>query len=221
MLLVLASEFDAAARAALARWSACGLDVDLVTPRHLSQPGWTLARGAAVSCAIGTRVVHASRIDGVLVRLPCIPSAELQHIDVADRAYVAAEMTAFLMAWLTSLRCAVRNKPMPPSLAGPAWRSEQWLACADRADLPVRSGERRGRDNGPPYPEDTVAVTVIHGRPVGMPDSCLAERAKRLAHAADVDLLQVSFDSDGAIVDTSIWPDLGDEHIADAVLEAW
>ena len=58
------------------------------------------------------RIVRCQKIAGVLTRLPYVYEREVHHIALDDRQYVAAEMGAFLTAWLASLACPILNRPM-------------------------------------------------------------------------------------------------------------
>ena len=112
--LVFASRVDTAAKNFAA---AAGSNVRLMTPADLSQPGWRFRLGDAAgsTAVLGGEPVPASAIAGVLTRLPSVTDHDLTHIAPSDRAYVAAEMTAFLLAWLTALKCPLVNRPtLPP-----------------------------------------------------------------------------------------------------------
>ena len=71
----------------------------------------------------GGSVFPVSEVTGVLTRRPHVFEVELMQVAVEDRPFVAAEINAFLLAWLSSLRCPVINRPsgtcpLRPSLAG-------------------------------------------------------------------------------------------------------
>jgi len=74
-----------------------------------------------------------------------------------------------------------------------------------------------------PQPEqDGVMVTVVGDRCIGSIEPELATQAKRLAQAANVDLLTVTFSSSDAGADflgASLWLDLASPAIADAILD--
>ncbi len=57
-------------------------------------------------------------------------------------AYVSAEMTAFLLSWLSGLDCPILNRPTPNCLSGPGWRQEQWIHLAARLGIPVDPVQR-------------------------------------------------------------------------------
>jgi hypothetical protein len=227
MLVVLAGSRDRAARSLVARWSA--YQARLVTCADLSVVGWRYYPGAteASTAVVGGRAVAAREIGGVLTRLPCVFEHELVRIVPAERAYVAAEMTAFLTSWLSGLRCPVLNRPTPTCLAGPNWRHEQWVYTAARVGIPVRPARRHaalsaGVAPEAPYPRPVVTVTVVGDRCIGRVTDDLASQARRLADVAGVDLLAVRFSGPepGALfVGADPWPDVGTDAVADAVLE--
>lgn len=229
MLVIFASRHDPAARALTARWSAH--DATLLTSRDLSVAGWRhfLNAGGSSTAVIDGRMVACEEITGVLVRWPCVYERELSTIVPDDRAYVASEMTAFLISWLTRLPCPVLNRPTPTSLLGPNWRPEEWVHAAARAGIPVRPIRRRVALSARPEPSTPAspsgpppcAVTVVGDRWIGPVDPTLAAQARRLADVAGVDLLTAHFDAPdpGALlIGVDLWPDLSTDEAADAVL---
>jgi hypothetical protein len=226
MLVVLASGADRLARDLVARWSAYG--ACLLTCSDLSTPSWLCYPGQAPNsfAGIGGRMIPEQEIDGVLTRLPGVGEHELAHIGGEDRAYVAAEMTAFLTAWLSALDCPVLNRPRASSLLAPSWRHEQWVYAAAQLGIPVRPVRRtvtlRG-GAGSEFSQSTwTTMTVVGERCVGDGDEVLASRARRLAAAARVDLLTVHFEEglgDTRFVCADPVADLSTDRAADAVLE--
>lgn len=225
--LVIASRSDTAAVGLAA---AAAPELRVMTPADLSQPGWTLRLGdiANATAVIGGEVVAASAIVGVLVRLPGVAEHDLLHIAASDRGYVAAEMTAFLLAFLTALNCPLVNRPTPQCLAGPAWRQERWVSVANRLSIPVRPALRRQAVLAMPaavgasVAAATTTITIVGRRHIGEADAVLVKRSHALADAAGAGLLAVQFDGSGAdarLVGTSLWADLGDRAIAGAVLQ--
>src|SRR5262249_22344328 len=87
--------------------------------------------------------------------------------------------------------------------------------------IPARPVVRRAGDGiGPASARAGHVVTVVGSRHFGTDDAVLAQRAHALADAAGVELLAVEFDGphrDARFVDASLWPDLRDGAIADAV----
>ena len=172
---------------------------------------------------IGGRSIAADGISGVLTRLPHVPERELVRISREDRRYVAAEMTAFLRSWLSTLRCPVLNRPVSTSLSGPGWCQEQWIHTAARLGIPVRPMRRSiafpaDAAEAVPDPPD-VTVTVVGERCLGPVNGVLAAQARSLARAAGVDLLSVRFGKGQELLGADPWPDVSSPEVADAILE--
>lgn len=225
MLLVVAHKWDPRGAALRQAWPGAGL----LTPVDLSQRGWSFdpaapGRGQAV---IEGRRVRARDIRGICVLLPAVTESDLPHIAPADRGYVAAEMTAFLCAWLTGLPCPTVNTPSPVGLCGPNWRTERWICTAARLGLPVRAAARAA---GQPAPAlgDAARTVVVAGDEVFAgtdPGSCghrdaPAGWASRLAGAAGARLLNVHIGADARgsfILGADVWVDVGRPAVADAL----
>jgi hypothetical protein len=224
MLAILASRCDHTAAALVARWAAH--DSALLTCRDISTPGWRHqpefpTRGTAV---IGGRAVSVRELTAVLVRLPYVWVAELEHIAPAEREYVAAEMTAFLVSWLSGLPCPVVNAPVPPCLAGPNWRRAKWIQKAAQLGIPVPGIELYEGFGNPIVPAGSGArtVTVVGQRCFGAQDETLAAQSRLLASAAGTELLRVHFgtqEAAGCFLGADPFPDLSVPQVADAVLE--
>lgn len=225
MIVIFASRYDTSATSLAARWAAH--NAGLLTCDDLSVVGWRhyLSSEEASTAVIGGRVVSVEEISGVFVRWPGVFAQELTQIAAADRNYVAGEMLAFLVSWLSSLRCPVINRPTPLNLTGPAWRLEQWTYAAAQQGIPVRPVHRHitiNFDNGAedlhPNP---ATVTVVGERCFGTVDEQLRKQARRLAEAAGVPLLKISFSGPEAgsfFISADLIPDISDE-VADAMLE--
>lgn len=179
MLLILASRFDDNAARLAQRWQ--DQDARVLTCQALSRRGWRFdpARPRCGALVLDEEPVAVDRLRGMLCLLPAVYPSELPHIEPGDREYVAAEMTAFLVAWLTSLPCPVLGRPTPLSLTGPLLRQEQWLREAARAGLPVQPRLRRlpapgrlpiGAPAGPPDEAPATAVALVAGQPVPAPN---------------------------------------------------
>jgi hypothetical protein len=225
MLIILAGEQDEVARDLARRWSF--FDCHLLTPKDLSQPGWCHRLGSRQNVAVvGGRIVSAERIDGVLTRLPCVYEWELTHIIPVDRAYVSAEMTAFLLSWMSELDCSILNRPTPTCLSGPGWRQEQWIHLAAHLGIPVdpvrriaKFGEEASVETGP---EARKVVTVVGKRCFNALDERQAVHAQRLAAAAGVDLLALDFtisnNGSSSLRSVDLWPDISSSEVAEAIL---
>lgn len=216
MLLILAHAGDAAARSLAARW---GPDTLLLTPTDLASCSWHLAVSAAGAPEAGLGPASQRRSpDGVLTRLGGVSAAELGHLRPPDRDYAAAELTAFLFAWLGACSCPVLNPPGPGCLNGPGWAPEHWARAASDVDLAVRTVRRPDGVQVAPAP---VRVTVVGERWFGPVEPLLGRRLCDLARRAGTPLLGVGLDGDGsdaALVEVTAWPDVGDAAVADAVL---
>jgi hypothetical protein len=226
VLVVLASCHDHSARSLVQRWAAYG--AGMITCEDLSVAGWRFCPSSpdASTAVVDGRVVPCKDITGVLTRLPSIFPWELVRIRREDRVYVAAEMGAFLVAWLSSLSCPVLNRPVGACLSGPNWRPEQWARAAFGVNIPVKTMERRvlrGTTSEPGVSEaGSVGVTVVGDQWFGKIDPRLGVQARSLAVAARVDLLEVRFSGCEAgswLESVNLWPDLARADAADAALQ--
>jgi hypothetical protein len=225
MLVIVASRYDSEAQTLASRWS--DHDVHVLNCENLSVAGWRhcLPDRGASTAVIGGRIICDEEITGVLTLLPSVTTQELVHIVREDRAYVAAEMMAFLTSWLYGLSSRVLNRPTPLCLMGPIWRQEQWVHAAARIGIPIHPIYRRSGLNTALSAEVAevapVIVTVVGDRWFGEADDLLAEHARRLAAAAGLDLLTVHFDGPEAsarLLGADLRPDVSSPEIADAIL---
>jgi hypothetical protein len=227
MRLILAHAGDVAAHRLAARW---GDSATLLTPGQLHTRSWALDLDAGGAARVTVRWPGNGgrpQIEAVVCRLGSIGAAELGRIQPQDREYAAAELTAFLLAWLTACPCPVLNQPAPGSLNGPGWQAEQWLRAAAQAGLPVR-GRNRTVAPGDVWPASglrppAAEVTVVAGECLGPVSGVNQRRLRELADAARTPLLRVALDGagpDAAVTDVSAWPDLGDPDVAAALERA-
>lgn len=226
MLVVIASKYDKSARSFVEHSATDG--VMLLTPEDLSVVGWRhhLGNTKNSTAVVGGKVIEVAQITGVLTRLPVVFPEELFHIVPKDRSYVAAEMTAFLVSWLNTLKCPMLNRPTPTCLLGPNWRSPQWIYAAAQVGMSIRPLHQHialGKENLPEViPENSATVTVIGKRCIGEVDAILANQARCLADAAGVELLTVQFsqaDAEAEFIDANLWTDISQPAIATAILE--
>jgi hypothetical protein len=226
VLVILAGEQDHSARWLAQRWNRFGAGV--LSPNDLSFAGWRHHVGVACedTAVIDRQIVPAAKITGVLTRLPCVSEHELVHIVPADRAYVAAEMTAFLLSWLSGLACRLLNRPTPTCLLGCNWRSEQWVSLASLLGIPVIPVRRHAKFLGAATTRDSIdsfdTVTLIGERCIGASDEKHSAYARQLAAAAGVDLLAVHFRTVGGtprLLSADVWPDITSTEVADGILE--
>ena len=103
MIVIFGSAFDRSLLSLVERWKTH--DARLMTCADLSSPGWRHFLGSKTRSrsVVHGRTVRNDSIQGVLIRWPGVFPQELPHIIAADREYVAQEMTAFLVSWLSSL----------------------------------------------------------------------------------------------------------------------
>jgi hypothetical protein len=225
LIVVLASRYDTTAQRLVERWAAH--DACLLTCKDLSVAGWGyhLANRSTSTAVIGGRKVGVEEIRGVVTRLPWVAEHELVSIIPADRAYVAAEMSAFLAFWLSDLKCPVLNRPTPGSLNGPSWRREQWIFTAARLGMRVPSERRLLSLRSVASPHKQLAantVTVVGDCCLGQADKSLLERSRQLAEAANVKLLGVQFSNaspDSTFLNATLYPEFDSIEVTDAILE--
>jgi hypothetical protein len=226
MIVIVANRWDETPKAVASRWAV--RDVEIMMPQDLSVAGWrqgsdSLDGDAAI---VAGKLTPQKEITGVLTRLPCVFEEELVEITPDDRRYVAAEMTAFLLFWLSRLKCPVLNRPTPTCLSGPHWRREKWIHVAARAGIPVQPVHRHAAPTGSSPQEKilstTCTVTVIGNRTFGEVEPLLHQQALCLAKSAGVELLSINLsgpERGARFVNADIFPDLSEERLAAAVLE--
>ena len=225
-ILILAGATDDSARALAQRWAASG--ARLLLPRDLLHAGWQYRLGQAndsVTVVDGERF-RARELAGVLTRLTTIFPQELVEVVPEDRSYIAAEINAFLVAWLSALPIPVLNRATPTCLSGPNWRHEQWVHVAAKAGIPItparRSVPSSAYSASTPTSISPVVITVIGQKCIGPADSVLYAFARRLAIASSTELLSVHFSGRGrhaTFLTASTVPDVASGEIERAVLE--
>ena len=235
MLVVVAGPRDDGARELAARLDALAGPARVLGAHDLAVAGWSgriegrpgaAARRRGMAAVVAGELVDPDQLAGVVVRTPCVVEQDLPFIAADDRAYVAAEMTAFLAWWLWRLPCPVLNPPTPACLCGPGWPPIQWVQRAAAMGMPVRTMRRRarfGRSELHHLVDSPVTVTVVGRRCLGDADPALADRALRLAAAGGAGLLAVQFDGSGRdarVVGAHVWVDLTSAEAAEAVTAA-
>jgi hypothetical protein len=227
MIVILASRHDDAARRLATRWEGSG--GCLVTCQDLSARGWRYHTTQPWNSTgvLGGREVALREVSAVLTLLPSISSAELLDIVPADRAYVAAEMTAFLVSWLSQVSCPILNRPAPGCLTGPYLHPEQCAAAAAKLGMQIQPAiQRLGRcpaatDGARRGEEAPVTVTVVGDRGFGAADDPLLQQAALLARTLRIGLLGVRFagrETGATFLGATSCPSLVDPDVADAVL---
>jgi hypothetical protein len=226
MIVVVANRWDQVATTFASRWGADNIRV--LTPQDLSAVGWRQRLGDAdhAMAVVGKKLIPQKEITAVATRIPCVIEEEIFDIAPIDRPYVAREMTAFLLYWLSSLKCRVVNRPTPLCLSGPYWRQESWTHVAVRSGITVQPVHRQASFPKSSPKQDTreslATVTVIGQRVFGETDPELHHHARRLADVAEVKVLVARFsgaERGARFVSADAYPDLSDEAIARAMLD--
>lgn len=220
-VLVIARRGDEAARAFADQHQGFAY---LVTPPEIVKLGWSFRPGYPTRSAayVANRKVRLDEVSGVLCRLAWVHESDLPHVTSQDRVYVAAELSAFLLAWLTDLPCRVVNRATPQCLCGPGWRHEQWILTAASLGIPVQESIRSTLPmmSDRVVAEASTIVTLIESAAFGTTDNVLIEQTRSLASAAGVDLLQAGFSrkvDHHALLYVNLWPDVASEQISAAV----
>ena len=176
-------------------------------------------------------------IRGVVSLLPTVYPGELPHIVADEREYIAGEMMAFLVAWLTCLPCPMVNPPTPLCLVGPRFYHEQWLAAAVQAGLSIIRSERsaasftgvsavRATKQVPKYTRAKVTIAYVGDRTIvvdGEADEAMLAGVARLATLTRAGLLTATFESnDGQLLFAGAVPmvDVSRADVANALLRA-
>jgi hypothetical protein len=210
VIAVVASRLDSESRSLVGAWSSA--DAALLSAEDLVSPGWVFNVGDPGSgvAIVDGRQISAPRISAVLTRRPSVLPEELGRIHPADRAYVAAETNAFLVAWLSALPCTVVNRPTTTSLCGPAWDRWHWQCAAARLGLPW--------SNTDDPCSDAHEVVVSGERCTFAHDAQEAAMAKAISRAAGATLLGVRFHR-GKIASVTATPSLTDANVRARLLE--
>ena len=226
VVLVIADRADADAGTLVSR---LGPRAILVAPRDLSMPGWCwMPDPAARTGRSADTQFRGAQLDAVVTRLATVAPHQLGHVVPDDRDYVAAEMTAFLRAWLAGLACPLFNPPHNLCLNGPAWNPEHWAMLATSLGIPTAPLHRHA--NGSPSLDTAIPVTpaarvTVAGNHAVNHDGCapvLLHHARTLAEAAATPLLAVDFDDigpAGRLCAAACWPPLGHPDVLDALTD--
>jgi hypothetical protein len=91
----------------------------------------------------------AGRISGVVSTIPYFLPQEFYYIDPADREYVCAELSAFLIYFLSELACKKLNPPSARRLSGLGLHRVEWLKAASGCGVPIWPVRTK---NGTPLP---------------------------------------------------------------------
>ena len=175
-----------------------GRDAALLSPGDLSQPGWRHVPFSASDAGDGQAVVAGeevavSDIEAVVSTIDTITTADLRQIVREDRAYVAAEMRAFLLAWLTTIRCPVLDPPTPLSLAGCGWRPEHWALVAAAFGIPTETVVEPVDEGAGARDDGGFTVSQVGEDVADAPSAAVAGWVRQLTAAAGMRTLQAEF----------------------------
>ncbi len=222
-LVLIANAWDEDADAFVARHAEAG--AVLLVPRDLSRTGWRfqLDDPAAAAVVAGERRFRLDDVRGVLMRLAAVTEDDLPHIHAEDQAFVAAELSAFLLALLTQANVPVVNRPAPQCLCGPAWSDAKWRKAAAGLELPIAPLRWRAARDGDGGEEERAlfTVAVVNDSCFGPEDERLARGCRALAKHAGAEMLTVEL---GGSVQSPLFlrarphVELGDPRIEAAVL---
>jgi hypothetical protein len=153
----------------------------LLTADDLSVCGWQFAtRARENSAVISGQQIATERIDGVIARLPTVRARDVAKVVAPeDREYAAAEMTAFLAAWLAALDPKVINPPSPVCLTGTAPTRAVLRRYASRAGIELAADL-----------DATTAVSCVDRVPITQ-DEMLVEAAAAVCEAAGESLARI------------------------------
>jgi hypothetical protein len=168
--------------------------------------------------------VPAASVLGIVNLLPYIFEQELFDIEPADRRYVAAESTAFLLFLLTRMPCRVVNRPTAECLNGPCWRPEQWSKACSSVGIRTKTVHRNSTSSAMVHSESAVlrSVTFLGGKFLGKSSSLQQGAIHQLARLANVSFLKINYiveDGWQVFHSVEVTPDLSDEAVRIALHE--
>jgi ribosomal protein L18E len=129
--------------------------VSVLSPAGLSVPGWAHdpEHPEGDRIVIAGQVCQPTRLTGVVTALDAVLPGDLPHVTVADRGFVATEMTGFLRDWLATLPCPVIDRPTTLALSGRAADRAAWSAAAAALGI--------GESLGAPVPVARITTVTV------------------------------------------------------------
>lgn len=171
MILVLSNLADEAAAGFVRRFPAGAACLVTASDFHQSvRAAVSVSDFSASEITLGGTPLTAGQIRGVVATIPWFLPQEFYYIEPADRDYVCAEMSAFLIYFLSGLACKKLNPPSPRRLTGLGLHRLEWLRVAARCGVPVWPVRTK---NGVPLPPgdsqelQPVRSTIVGGDVVG------------------------------------------------------
>ena len=179
MILMLTRAGDA--DAGRVRSSPAGAGIVLLRPQDILRPGWSLALtpSPALGCAIDGRAFTGGAVRGVITWLSHIPVEDCLGLQVEDRSYAAAELEAFLSAWLRHLGAPKLNPPSFRALNGDPehplrWKAHAWASGLRTVDHPGPADRTDPVD----APEAPASAEVGAAHPVPAPSPAQTRRLR-------------------------------------------
>ena len=176
----------------------------LCSAEDLTRPGWVwpLSSPERSRWVVNGSVIDDREVTGVFVRRSCVYPEELVSTHPDDRAYLAAESTAFLAFVLSRTAARVVNPVADGALGDDAIRPERWMPAA--ADLGLNPASLRLKPNGSVRPPVKAATAEVVGRDVfGDAPARLRAAATELAAALGLIYAAFVFDSKRRLVAVS------------------
>jgi hypothetical protein len=141
------------------------------------------------------RVLRPEAISGLVNRVRHLPVQHFAGAAPGDREYAAAELSAFMLAWLNGVAGRVINPPRPLALDGSACEPTTLVHLAAMAGLPTMPWHQstcEGESDEQPRLAASHSIVVLDDRVFGavIPRG-LQDAARRLAVLLGVPLLQV------------------------------
>jgi len=161
VILILGSRHDPVARSLASGWKHAAIS----TAEDLTQPGWRVSlddREPQTWVAGGQRV-DDPEVTGIFLRRSTVYPVELQGTHPDDRAYLAAEASAFLVAMLGKTRARVANPVCDGALGEETLRPDRWMAAAERVGLPLAPLRLQSRP-APIHERQSHRVDVVGDR---------------------------------------------------------
>ena len=134
MIIVLGARHDPVATALVAAWPAAAL----CSAEDLCAPGWVwplAGNNAARRWVVQGCAVADEALSGVFVARSAVHAAELHGTHPHDRAYLAAELTAFVTLLLSSTSARVSTPVVDGAFGDATLRPERWMPLAARCGL--------------------------------------------------------------------------------------
>lgn len=146
------------------------------------------------------RLVRVGELAGIVNLLPAVLPASLGVYEPEEREYQASELHAWLLFFLSAVRCPVVNRPTTLSLTGPVQGALGWFQLARAAGVPLSAVSVRSSDDRSPRPpagEKFVEVAWLGGTVVAPSGTAADQHTSKLAQLAKVEYLRASYVRDG------------------------